>query len=82
MEEKDKSKESSQLQPFNFRRSAAPDLDGRAVNYAEAGLSREKLEALRGFIEQASSDEIAQIRNLYGHHPEVLKWIGLEIDPD
>jgi hypothetical protein len=60
------------------RRDRVPEADDRSVRFVDKTLTIERLEALREFLQHASTDEIAMIRRLYGENPEVARFIGLE----
>jgi len=61
------------------RRNEVQDIDTREVKFARKFLHPEQIEAIKEFLQHATSDEIAVIRKLYGETPEVLTAIGLEI---
>ncbi len=70
--------ESLQNRNEDERRNHPSDLDMREVRFARRFLHPEQIEALREFLHNASADEIATIRKLYGETPEVLREIGIE----
>lgn len=67
--------------PSKNRRFQVTSQEGRDVSFVSKKLSEERLNALKEFLKTAQSSEIQSIRRLYGDNPEVLRAIGLEIDP-
>jgi len=67
---------------MKLRRSSASTGDADKLTFTNKGLTDERLQALKEFLKQAKSDEIAAVRGLYGDQPEVLRMIGLEVMPD
>ena len=61
------------------RRCRVDDVETRAVTFAKRTLSEETLRELRRFLANASAEEVATIRMLYGDMPDVLQWIAREL---
>jgi len=65
--------------PSDDRRKQAGELDKRDVVFKNTGISEERLDALKKFLKNASKDEIAMVRRMYGDNLAVLKIIGAEV---
>lgn len=65
--------------PSDDRRKQASELDKRDVVFVDTGISQERLEALKKFLKNASRDEIAMVRRMYGDNLAVLKIIGAQV---
>ncbi len=68
--------------PQSDRRNRASNLEDPEVKFAQKSITDDKLEALKKFLKNASTEDIKIVRDCYGDAPEVLKLLGLELTID